>query len=124
MSEITRITQEMFPVLMEEQQSDLGPCPAPIAKIILQILRTGLIQTRLAGWAGNADRCASHADHLHNLPDLLSRYSPRKLQYYWNAERPAFINRMGGQPLVFEEIWAELEPLMPPPPEATVSQGV
>ena len=111
--DIQRIIAEDFPELVAEMQSDLPPCPADIADVILRILQTGTLQARSAGWSGDAALCAAEANHLHNLPDLLRRYSPRKLRYYWSLERMAYINYMGGQPMVFEELWAELEPLVP-----------
>jgi hypothetical protein len=111
--DIQRVIAETFPELVAEMQADLPPCPAEIADVILRILQTGTVQARSAGWSGDAALSASEADHIHNLPDLLRRYSPRKLIYYWNVERPAYIRRMGGGPMVFEELWAELEPLVP-----------
>jgi hypothetical protein len=111
--EIQRIIAETFPELLADAQADLKPCPADIADVILRILETGVIQARSAGWSEDAAPCAAQANHIHNLPDLLRRYSPRKLKYYWNTERSAFIRQMGGQPIVFEELWAELEPLVP-----------
>ena len=110
---IQRIIAEDFPELVAEMQAELPPCPADIADIILRLLQTGTVQARSAGWSGDAALSAIEADHLHNLPDLLRHYSPRKLNYYWNLERACYITRMGGQPMVFEELWAELEPLIP-----------
>lgn len=111
--DIKRIIAETFPELVAEMQADLPPCPYEIADVILRLLQTGTVQARSAGWSGDAMLSAGEADHIHNLPDLLRRYSPRKLRYYWNTERMAYITRMGGQPMVFEELWAELEPLVP-----------
>ena len=116
--EIQRIIAEDFPELVAEMQVDLPPCPADIADVILRILQTGTVQARSAGWSGDAALCAVEANPLHNLPDLLRRYSPRKLRYYWSLERTAYINQRGGQPMVFEELWAELEPLVPKAEEA------
>ena len=107
--------EDTFPELVAEQRADLKPCPSDIADVVLRVLQIGLLEARSAGWAGDAERGTAQADHLHNLPDLLRRYSPRKLYYYWDKERPSFISRMGGQPLAFEEIWAELEPLVSRP---------
>lgn len=119
--DMARFIEDTFPELVAEQKADLKPCPPDIADVVLRVLQIGLLEARAAGWSGDAERGTAQADHLHNLPDLLRRYSPRKLRYYWNAERPAFISRMGGQPLAFEEIWAELEPLVTALSEATVS---
>ena len=107
------IIDDIFPELVAEAKADLKPCPADIADVVLRILQTGTVQARSAGWSGDAALSAWEADHLHNLPDLLRRYSPRKLKYYWERERTTYIGRMGGQPMVFEELWAELESLVP-----------
>lgn len=113
--DIDQFIEDIFPELAAEQKADLKPCPPPLADVVLRVLQIGLLEARSAGWSGDTEHGTSQADHLHNLPDLLRRYSPRKMRYYWDFERPAFIRRMGGQPLVFEEIWAELEPLIPKP---------
>ena len=113
MRDFKRLTENTFPELVAEHQANLEPCPNNITDVILRILQTGVLEARSAGWSKDADLGAAQADHIHNLPDLLRRYSPRKLKHYWSIERPAFIRRLGGQPLAFEEFWAELEPLVP-----------
>ncbi len=111
--EIQRIMAEDFPELVAEAQADLKPCPADIADVVLRILQTGIVEARSAGWSGDVKLCTDQANHLHNLPDLLRRCSPRKLKYYWHTERDLLIRQMGGQPIGFEELWAELEPMVP-----------
>ncbi len=117
--EIQQIIAEDFPELVAEAQADLKPCPADIADVVLRILQTGIVEARSAGWSGDAKMCTDQANHLHNLPDLLCRYSPRKLNYYWNLERAAYINRMGGSRGSLKsygpnlKLWAELEPMVP-----------
>ena len=113
MRDFKRLIEDTFSELVAEHQANLEPCPNNIADVILRILQTGVVEARSAGWSKDADLGAAQADHIHNLPDLLRRYSPRKLKYYWERERPLFISRMGGQPLMFEELWAELESLVP-----------
>ena len=115
MEDFQWLIEDTFPELVAEHQANLEPCPNNIADVILRILQTGVVEARSAGWSKDADLGAAQADHIHNLPDLLRRYSPRKLKHCWNMERSSFIRRMGGQPLVFEELWAELEPLVPQP---------
>ena len=111
--DFNEIIADTFPEPVAEAKADLKLCPADIADVLLRILQTGTVQARSAGWSGDAALSAWEADHLHNLPDLLRRYSPRKMRYYWQRERVSYISRMGGQPMVFEELWAELEPLVP-----------
>ena len=63
-------------------------CPTDVATILLDMLSHGLLAIR---GAGNAKLAALHADHLHNLPSLIDHYSPDRLRYYWEAERPGFM---------------------------------
>jgi hypothetical protein len=87
-------------------------CPREIAEIVVDILQAGLLAIRAAAWEGNAERCAIEADHLHNLADFLRNYSPAKLKYYWETERPAFLSRMSATtdaPNAFGPLWHKLE---------------
>jgi hypothetical protein len=83
-------------------------CPPEIADIILELLQTALLRVRALGWSGNSARCAVEADHVHNLPDLLRNFSPEKLHYYWEVERPALLHEMGGKDLQFQDLWDRL----------------
>jgi hypothetical protein len=84
-------------------------CPPEIAEIIFEILRNGLLRIRLTGWRGDAHRCAVEADHLHNLPRLLTQFSADSLRYYWEVERPSFLNQTTNDFLPgFEELWNRL----------------
>ncbi len=85
-------------------------CPAEIAEIITEILTTGLLRIRALGWSGtNAERCAVEADHLHNLPALLSDFKPELLAYYWDAERISFMQQSSPDDVEgFEPLWDSL----------------
>jgi len=84
-------------------------CPTEIAEILTEILRTGLLRIRALGWAGNAETCATEADHLHNVPDLLAHYSPERLVYYWDVERRSYISQTPPSDLaVWEPLWRQL----------------
>ena len=93
------------------------PCPRAVADVILQILQTGVVSARAAGWSGRADLAAIEADHVHNLADLLRQYTLHKIRYYWDVERPsyvsAFTREMGKEPKMFLDHWQKLEPLVP-----------
>jgi hypothetical protein len=65
-------------------------CPNDIAEILLDILRMGLLSIRASD---DPVRSSLEADHLHNLPTLLSNYSPDLLKFYWEVERPSFLQR-------------------------------
>ncbi len=50
-------------------------CPPEVAEILLEILQNGLLRIRMLGWSDAGHRCAIEADHLHNLPHLLTHFS-------------------------------------------------
>lgn len=84
-------------------------CPPPVAEIVTAILRTGLLRIRAIGGTGDASRCALEADHLHNLPTLLTNFTPELLRFYWEVERPDYLRRCPeGYAAPFEELWARL----------------
>jgi hypothetical protein len=85
-------------------------CPPQIASILLEMIRTGLLRIRALGWSEQPELCALEADHIHNLPELLSDYSTEKLAYYWDVERPAYIEHWRGQPpREWGPLWERLE---------------
>jgi hypothetical protein len=84
-------------------------CPPEIAEIILELLQTALLRIRAQGWAGNSARCAVEADHVHNLPDLLSNFSAEKLHFYWDVECPALVREIGAdESRGYQELWDRL----------------
>jgi hypothetical protein len=88
-------------------------CPPAIADVVLQILRIGLLHIRESGWQNDAVACAAQADHLHNIPSLLTDYSPELLLYYWQVERP-HVNDTNPMWTAFHPLWESLERLLPP----------
>jgi hypothetical protein len=101
-------------------------CPPAIVEVMLKILYTGLLQIRVSGWRNDAAACARQADHIHNIPLLLTEFSPERLLYYWQAERPQATNSSESQWIdAFLPLWARLEKLLPTtnglPPAATPS---
>ena len=89
-------------------------CPREVAEVLLGILNEGILRIRMYGWANDSSRCAVEADHLHNLPMLLTRYSPELLWYYWNVERPSYLSHgeQNGHG-EFQRLWERLGPLVP-----------
>lgn len=90
-------------------------CPDNIAEVLLEVLRVALVRIRMRGWNKDMEQCAIEADHVHNIPELLARYSPEKLSYYWETERPIFVRecdrtKFGTQH--FEHCWKELESII------------
>lgn len=87
-------------------------CPPEITDIVADILYFGLLKIRTLGWAGNPERCAVEADHLHNLPALLKNFSTDLLSYYMDVERPSYVARSSQvECAVFEPLWQRLEAL-------------
>jgi hypothetical protein len=89
-------------------------CPPEVARVVLQILTVAVLRIRAQGWNGDGLRCAVEADHVHNLPALLSNYSDELLKFYWEVERPSFMKRCAAGELTgYEPLWAELAELVP-----------
>jgi len=88
-------------------------CPSEIASIISDILQTGLLQIRAKAWSNDVQEIADIADYLHNLPGLLSDYSPEKLHYYWETERSGFLASVSEEIAAgYEDAWQRLEAYM------------
>ena len=75
-------------------QTEFSRCPDEVAQAVLEIIRWAVLSIRNAGWRGDAKYCAIEADHIHNLPSLLSDYQPDKLDYYLRIERPSYISQV------------------------------
>ena len=84
-------------------------CPIEVAEIVNEILRIGILRVRALAWNGDAERCAIEADHLHNLPALLSEFQAEKLEYYLQVERAAYVRRSSPDDLAcFQSLWSSL----------------
>lgn len=86
-------------------------CPEPLRQALLELLRWTLVSIR--NKPADANLCHAYADHMHNVPDLLARFRPNLLAYYWEVERPSFVRNLEttGQkpPGAFEEFWEVVE---------------
>ncbi len=90
-------------------------CPLEIAGILASILEMGLLRIRSSGWAGQAERCAIEADHIHNLPGLIGDFSQERLVYYWQVERTAYLARTPeAETEGWELLWCRLQPYAEP----------
>lgn len=88
----------------------MQPCPQNIAEPLLEIIQSGLLAIRAAGFANRGNLCAIHADHLHNLPALVEDYSEALLLFYWQTERIAFLEQLSPQDCrIFDGPWSRLE---------------
>ena len=85
-------------------------CPPEIAAILLEIIRWGILHARIAGWQGDAKAAADEADHIHNLPGLLADYSDANFRYYWECERPSYMEHDPERGQKFTHLWEQLRP--------------
>jgi hypothetical protein len=79
-----------------------------IKRILLDILRVGLLRIRAFGNSGLADACSAEADHLHNLPVLIQSLRREELLYYYDVERPAFLSVTTSDVDQFRALWEHL----------------
>lgn len=85
-----------------------------VRETLCEILAFSLIIIR--NNADDSDVCFRHADHVHNLPFLISSQKPQLLDFYWNIERPAFIRLASeGEIQLFAASWQKLEAFVPHP---------
>jgi hypothetical protein len=82
-----------------------------IKRLLLSLLRTGILRVRAFAHQDCSDRCAIEADHIHNLPDLIRNPRLELLTYYFDHERPAFIKRVPDFE-AFEPDWLRLGELI------------
>ena len=62
--------------------------------VYLHILRFGLVRLRDAAGDGSAAYCAVEAEHLHNLPSLIGESNESRHDYYFDKERPLYLERV------------------------------
>jgi hypothetical protein len=80
-------------------------------ELLKSMLRHGLLLIRASGLRGEPGLCELEADHLHNLPTLLSSETAAELLHYWDVERPAYIDRSPeSHRASWELYWSALEP--------------
>jgi hypothetical protein len=86
-------------------------CPPEVAEVIGEILRTALLRIRSRGWNQDAAACALEADHVHNLPSVLTNYSEELVRFYLDHERVHFAEKVDSV-AHFDELWQRLESLL------------
>ena len=91
-------------LVMANSKSDDGA----LRDVLLSILREGLLRIHALGWSGDADRCAIEADHLHNLPELVSTLKPELLRSYYEIAVPSFM-RKAQKTEAFKPYWSHIE---------------
>ncbi len=84
-------------------------CPNELCDVLLDVIRIGLLRIRVLAMRGDAAKCAREADHIHNLPSLLTHFSSDLLLFYWNTERVAFVEQSAPNDVEqFQAVWARL----------------
>jgi hypothetical protein len=88
-------------------------CPRELQTPLLEILYWTMLEVR--GRCQEERYCFALADHAHNIPHLIEKYSPQLLFYYWECERLCFIRELevqGHEPRQpFQQEWDTIEPI-------------
>jgi hypothetical protein len=66
-------------------------CPDEIAEALCAIIEIGILRVRNQAHA-NEEACHVEADHLHNIPKLLTEFYPELLDYYLDVERVSYLS--------------------------------
>lgn len=66
--------------------------PKEVQRAFLQILYHTFLAIRIE--VKRPEVCFAFADHAHNIPGLISNYSVDTFKYYWECERPCFIEKL------------------------------
>jgi hypothetical protein len=85
-------------------------CPEQLRIALLELLYHSLLHIRSSSTESHL--VFVHADHVHNIPNLLSRFKPDLLKFYWEVERPCFIHNLPPgttAPQVFELLWGTIK---------------
>lgn len=79
---------------------------------LLAILNRGLLRIRAFASGGDVAQCFIEADHLHNIPELLTLNHDELLAYYMSVTRPCFISESRVATVDFEPFWNNLHEYM------------
>lgn len=85
-------------------------CPEELRIALHELLYHSLLQIRSSSTEPRLVFVL--ADHVHNIPNLLSRFKPELLKFYWEVERPCFLHNLPSgttAPQVFELLWRTIE---------------
>ena len=70
-------------------------CPNEIQEHLLAILEMGVLNIRFLLDKKDYDLSRIEANHIHNLPNLISHFSYERLAYYLNVESIQYMKEMG-----------------------------
>jgi hypothetical protein len=82
-----------------------------IQRLLLNLIRSGLLRIRAFASDDNAHQCFVEAHHIHNLPALVRNPRLELLTYYFDVERPAFA-KLASDSDEFEPVWLRLGQLI------------
>lgn len=81
-------------------------CPTEVQKQLLEILRWGILNIRSGSESNDCGICGIEANHIHNIPGLIERFSRDRLAYYLNVEAAQYAREIGPQiPLPLRTAW-------------------
>jgi hypothetical protein len=82
-------------------------CPEALRDAFLELLSRTLVDIR--NHSSDAGFCHALAHHVHNVPALLGRFHRDRLAFYWEVERPGFLEALEAMgrrpPKQFDEAW-------------------
>jgi len=87
--------------------------PVDVREALAEILEIACLSMRAAARQGDARYCVVEANHIHNLPGLLKKFEVRRLKYYLDVERAAYIEALkeipGATAEPYRVLWDQLE---------------
>jgi len=81
-------------------------------ELLLKILHRGILRIRMLANEGRADACYNEADHIHNIPGILSTFRWDQVEYYCKFSQPGFIKRAKSNIDDFRQLWEALDGLV------------
>jgi hypothetical protein len=105
---------------MDDQRTDRASGDSLSARdlIYIQILNFGLIALRNAAYRGEVSYWLIESDHLHNVPSLIGEPNEKRHDYYFDTERPNYLEHVercetdtSFAIARYTELWKQLEQL-------------
>ncbi|QDT97676.1 hypothetical protein [Gimesia aquarii] len=91
-----------------------------LQKLYIRLLHTGLIEIKTASELDQKEWLKAEINFLHNIPSLLNETNIQRHRYFWEKERPYYLERIEELNLdeeirimsFYDNILQEMEPLM------------
>ena len=68
-----------------------------IEVVLLEILTAGILRIRISAENGDIELCRIEANHLHNIPALINKFSLNLLSYYLDVEVKQYMREAEGK---------------------------